>query len=459
MRTLTSQPIENGARTVLGVVGGTLLGDGGPRELYGFEGDTGETLLIVEDGRRFLLVGMGESVDTTGVMNAAATAARVAGPGEDLVSDLHRVDLESAAEAAALGFLLGSYRFDRYKSQSNGESSRVSLADIDPETLERVETLASAVAQARDWVNTAPVDKAPADLAEEMEQDLVAAGFDVEVWDESRIRDEGLGGLVGVAAGSARPPRMVVARRAPRQGALTLALVGKGIVFDSGGLSIKSPENMATMKCDMAGAAAVVAGACAIGRLRVDIETRVYVPLTDNMSGGNALKLGDVLKCRNGKTIEVLNTDAEGRLVLADALSLAVEEEPGLVVDLATLTGASRVALGDHIASVFSDGEAGEKVEGAAAVAGERVWPLPLPADYRKLIDSKVADMKNTGGRYGGAIAAALLLKEFVGDTPWAHLDIAGPAWAAEDGPLGPVGGTGFGVRTLVALAEQLAQV
>jgi leucyl aminopeptidase len=180
-------------------------------------------------------------------------------------------------------------------------------------------------------------------------------------------------------------------------------------------------------------------------------------PLTENMPGGSALRPGDVLKARNGKTIEVLNTDAEGRLILADGLSLAAEAGPDLIVDLATLTGACRMALGDEIAGLFGTGGAPEKVRRAAEAAGERVWPMPLPADYRKKIDSDVADMKNTGTRYGGAINAALLLKEFVGEVPWAHLDIAGPAWALEAGHYVAKGGTGFGVRTLVALAEGLA--
>ena len=251
---------------------------------------------------------------------------------------------------------------------------------------------------------------------------------------------------------------MLVARRGGNGEASHLALVGKGIVFDSGGLSIKTSEGMQTMKSDMAGAAAVAAAAVAIGRLGLGVQVSVFVPLTDNMPGGSATKPGDVLTARNGKTIEVLNTDAEGRLVLADALSLAAEQEPDLIVDVATLTGAAKVALGLQIAAVFASSEEVSNSIGAAADrSDERVWPMPLPEDYRKLLSSGVADMKNTGGRYGGAITAALFLSEFVDDHPWAHLDIAGPAWSAEDRDTGPQGGTGFGVRTLVALAEGMS--
>ena len=278
------------------------------------------------------------------------------------------------------------------------------------------------------------------------------------LFDEDRIVAERLVGLAGVARGSDRPPRMLVARREGSGDAPHLALVGKGIVFDSGGLSIKTSEGMQTMKSDMAGAAAVVAAAVAIGRLGLGLKVSVFVPLTDNMPGGSATKPGDVLTARNGKTIEVLNTDAEGRLVLADALSLAAEQEPDLIVDVATLTGAAKIALGLQIAAVFaSSEEVSNSIAAAADRSDERVWPMPVPEDYRALLSSGVADMKNTGGRYGGAITAALFLSEFVGGHPWAHLDVAGPAWSSEDRDTGPQGGTGFGVRTLVALAEGMS--
>ena len=245
----------------------------------------------------------------------------------------------------------------------------------------------------------------------------------------------------------------------PAEARAFIALVGKGIVFDSGGLSLKPPAAMETMKTDMSGAASVFGAVRAIAALKLPVKVLGITPLTENMPGGGATRPGDVLTARNGKTIEVLNTDAEGRLVLADALALAAESQPDLIVDLATLTGACRIALGDKIAGSWTnDSDWQDRVIRAGASAGERIWPMPLPADYRKNIDSTIADMKNTGNnRYGGAINAALLLAEFVGDVPWVHLDIAGPARWPEDEHYQRQGGSGFGVRTLVELAGHLA--
>jgi leucyl aminopeptidase len=236
----------------------------------------------------------------------------------------------------------------------------------------------------------------------------------------------------------------------------TVAFVGKGITFDSGGLSLKTAEGMTDMKCDMAGAAAVAAATCALGSLGVGVRVVAFLPLTDNMTGGGAQRPGDVFTARNGTTVEVLNTDAEGRLVLADALCLAVEERPAAIVDLATLTGACMVALGPSIAGLMGNDDVFTGiVEAAAEDAGERVWQLPLPPDYRPSLDSAVADLKNIGGRYGGTLTAGLFLKEFVDDSiPWAHLDIAGPAFRSEPDADAPKGGTGFGVRTLLRLVE-----
>jgi leucyl aminopeptidase len=231
--------------------------------------------------------------------------------------------------------------------------------------------------------------------------------------------------------------------------------VGKGITFDSGGLSIKTAELMEPMKSDMAGAAAVVATLQAVAKLGLPLALEVITPLADNLPSGSAMKPGDVLRIRNGKTIEVLNTDAEGRLVLADALALATESAPDLVVDVATLTGAARVALGEKVAGVWANHPwVVDRIVAAAATAGETIWPMPLHREYRALIDSDLADMKNTGGRFGGAITAALLLSEFVGDVSWAHIDIAGPARWPDDEHYQRKGASGFGVRTLVALCE-----
>lgn len=456
VRVETSAP--TGAIRLVGVLDGQILDDTtvttADLEMVGFTGSKGEVQAVVADTGPAMFVGLGSEIDANGLMEAVAAAVRKAPDQQTLVTTLHTLDLEGAITAVVLGARLASYRFDEFR---NGETTQtgdlVLFPAADTDEVDGAVLISDGVARARDWVNRPPAHEPPDQLAAEMAELLTAVGYDVEVWDEDRIAAEKLGGLEGVARGSNRPPRMVVAHK--KGSGRHLALVGKGIVFDSGGLSIKPASGMTTMKSDMAGGAAVAAAAGVIGELGLDLSVSVFIPLTDNMPGGSATKPGDVLTARNGKTIEVLNTDAEGRLVLADGLSLAVEQSPDLVVDVATLTGASRVALGDHIAALFASSEdASAAVATAAERAGERIWPMPLPADYRPMIDSKVADMKNVGGRSGGAITAALFLSEFVGDTPWVHLDIAAPAWSDDDRDTGRSGGTGFGVRTLVSLAE-----
>ncbi|MBV9122515.1 MAG: leucyl aminopeptidase, partial [Planctomycetes bacterium] len=284
-----------------------------------------------------------------------------------------------------------------------------------------------------------------------------AAGLDAEVIDRAKLEEMGAGALLGVARGSDEPPVMIVMRyRSGRQGGPTLALVGKGVTFDSGGLSLKPTDGMVDMKCDMAGAATVLAAIQAIAELQIPINVVGVLPLVENLPSGRAMKLGDVLRTRSGKTIEVLNTDAEGRLILADALTYAVDQKATHLVDLATLTGACMVALGTEVAGLMSNHPSwSDQVLSATARAGERAWPLPMFPLYDPLIKSHVADMKNTGGtRYGGAITAAKLLEQFVGQVPWAHLDIAGPAWAEDESPTRDPGGTGSFVRTLVELAR-----
>jgi leucyl aminopeptidase len=311
------------------------------------------------------------------------------------------------------------------------------------------------VALARDLVLEPAAAQSPDDLAARFADVATAAGASVEVLEESQIAAAGLGGLAGVGAGSTRAPRLVRIGHRPDGAVGSLALVGKGITFDSGGLSIKTAEQMEPMKSDMAGAAAVVATLQAVAKLGLPLALEVITPLADNLPSGSAMKPGDVLRTRNGKTIEVLNTDAEGRLVLADALALATESAPDLVVDVATLTGAARVALGEKVAGVWANHPwVVDRIVAAAATAGETIWPMPLHREYRALIDSDLADMKNTGGRFGGAITAALLLSEFVGDVSWAHIDIAGPARWPDDEHYQRKGASGFGVRTLVALCE-----
>ena len=321
----------------------------------------------------------------------------------------------------------------------------------------RAEAEGHAIAFARELVNMPPSDLYPETFATRAADD--SGRVECEIWDEARLEAERMGAILGVARGSSRPPRMVVLRYRNAGTAPTLAWVGKGVTFDSGGLSLKTNDQMADMKCDMAGGAAVLAAVRAIATLDLKVNLLGIVPLVENMPGGRAVKLGDVVVARNGKTIEVLNTDAEGRLILADALAFAVEQQPGHLVDLATLTGACMVALGTDIAGLMTNDDAwGGRVRTAATRAGERAWPLPMDADFDELLRSKVADLKNSPPtRYGGAIAGGKFLQQFVGDVPWVHLDIAGPAWADHESPARDVGGTGAFVRTLIELAASYA--
>jgi leucyl aminopeptidase len=275
------------------------------------------------------------------------------------------------------------------------------------------------------------------------------------VWDEKRLESERCGSLLAVARGSQRPPRLVqIEYRGGKPGDAPIALVGKGVTFDSGGLSLKPTDSMTTMKCDMAGAAAVLATLAAAARLKLPVNIVGLMGLVENMPSGTAMKLGDVLTARSGKTIEVLNTDAEGRLVLADVLNVALDRKPAKIIDLATLTGACVVALGTDVVGAFANNQPWcDAVLNAARAAGEAVWQMPMFPEYNELIRTEIADIKNTGdGRWGGAITAAKFLEEFVGETPWVHLDIAGPAYFEKPKPWHDVGGTGVMVRTLVEL-------
>ena len=317
-----------------------------------------------------------------------------------------------------------------------------------------------AVSLARELVNIPPCDLYPETFAAKAQEVAQATGVECTILDENQLDKERMGSLLAVARGSERPPRLVVLRYRGKQGSKTLGLVGKGVTFDSGGLSLKTNDQMVDMKCDMAGAAAVLGAVQAIAQLKLPVNVMGILALVENLPSGKAMKLGDVLHARNGKTIEVLNTDAEGRLILADALSYAVDLKADHLVDLATLTGACMVALGTEVAGLMGNNEAWcLRVREAAEWAGERTWPLPMFPLYGEMIKSDVADIKNTGGvRWAGAISAAKFLEEFVGRVPWAHLDIAGPAWAEKDSDSRASGGTGCFVRTLVELAREYGE-
>jgi len=431
-----------------------------------FTGKSGQSLSIAGSGdipyTRVVFVGLGPAPDAEQLRRAAGTGARLLPRAATVATTLHSVPVDGAAEAVGLGFTLGAYTFTRHKSEPKPSLiSTLVLLDADEAIVEegrRGQTIATGVNLARDLINTPAIEKAPEALAEVARGIADRVGLRIRVLDEAEIVTERLGGLRGVSLGSVNPPRLVELRYEPKGAKAFVAFVGKGIVFDSGGLSIKPADGMETMKTDMSGAAAVFGAMQVIAELGLPVKVLGIAPLTENMPSGSAMRPGDVLEIRNGKTIEVLNTDAEGRLVLADGLSLAVEEQPDLIVDIATLTGSCKVALGEKIAGLFGGDEPAALVSGAAAAAGERVWRLPMPDDYRKIIDSEIADMKNsTGSKWGGAITAALLLKEFVGEVPWVHLDIAGPARATDAEHYIPKGATGFGVRTLVEVAKRLS--
>ncbi len=418
---------------------------------------------------RVLFVGLGKKADATRLtLHEAAAASAHLGTTkqfQNLAFVLPAITGMSSGEVAlaiGVGLAHGSDGPGLRKSApSRFRPHRLTLVlppglePISDQAIDRVRAEAHAVALARELVNTPACDLYPETFATIALDTGRLAGFEVEVWDEQRLAAERMGAIMGVARGSDRPPRLVVMRYTGNPGGPTLGLVGKGVTFDSGGLSLKTSEQMVDMKCDMAGAAAVLGGLKAIAELKIRVNVLGVLALVENMPGGKALKLGDVLTARNGKTIEVLNTDAEGRLILADALSYAAEQNVAHLVDFATLTGACMIALGPNVAGLMTNNDPwGDRVLAAVSRAGERAWKLPMDSHYDEMIRSKVADMRNTGGsRYAGAISAAKLLQQFIGGVPWVHLDIAGPSWAESESAAQDPGGTGCMVRSIVELA------
>lgn len=458
------------ATLVVGVLAGNEPAPGAEEALAGadpdlldlakFEGKAGQVLTLPYPGAKAVVfVGLGEEAGFEAIRSGVGNAMRVV-KGERAVTNLNQLPVEGATRAVVEGAALGSYQFRPYKTEGDPlPVQRLELVDADRDTVSETLVATEATNMARDWVNTPALDKAPEELAGRIREAGESAGLTVEVWDEQRILDEKLGALLGVAAGSDRPPRLVIIEHTPDEPVAHLGLVGKGITFDSGGLSLKTAQYMEEMKDDMSGAAVVSAATIAIARLGIPVRISTVVPLTDNAVGGKATRPGDVLRPVAGPTIEVLNTDAEGRLILADGLGIVRRYEPDLIVDVATLTGAAHVALGDKVAAVFaSDDDVAASVLLAASRAGEHFWQLPLFKDYKKSIESDVADLKNiSGGRYGGAIVAALFLAAYVDDVKWAHLDIAGPARSRETAGENVKGASGIGVRTLVELARSMA--
>ncbi len=428
----------------------------------------GTTVVLPGASGTLVLTGLGD-VDVTPdrIRRAAANGVKRAleSAGERSVAlavSLDALEPEVVA-AAAEGALLGTYRYVKHGTpQPAATASRIDLVGPAPaaDAVATARATAEAVCLARDWVNAPANLLYPESLAEAARGALKGLRVDVEVLDERALAKGGFGGVLAVGGGSARPPRLVKVAWAPRGARRHLALVGKGVTFDSGGLNLKPGDSMLTMKDDMSGAAAVLAVVRAVAQLGLRLRVTAYAGLAENMPSGTAFRPSDVLTMHSGKTVENVNSDAEGRLVLADALSWAGQEKPDLLVDIATLTGACQIALGDRTAGLMaSDDGTADTLLDAAEAAGEPLWQLPIPEEMLEGLRSEVADLKSAGPRPGGALTAAAFLREFVpAGTPWAHLDIAGPAWAEKPYDHVAKGGTGAGVRTLIALARALSR-
>ena len=443
-------------------------------------GKDGELTLIRTLGKiaapRVIVAGLGKSEKFTldKVRSVSAGAARYARRlrCKTVATITHGagiagLDPEACAQAVAEGAILGLYRFDRHKKPKEDDVALEDLTIVEFDEgrldalrkgVERGTILAEAANFARDLANEPSNVLTPSELASRAQAYAQEAGLECEVFDRDWAEGQGMGAFLGVAAGSEQPPKFIVIRY-QGGGSKHLALVGKGITFDTGGISIKPAAGMEEMKGDMSGGAAVIAAMGAIARLKPSINVTAVVPATENMPSGTATKPGDVLRAMNGKTIEVINTDAEGRLILADGLAYAAKDAPDAIVDIATLTGAISIALGDvAMGGMTNDKALYERVERAAEASGEKVWQLPMYDEYKEQIKSDVADMKNTGGRGAGSITAAFFLKEFVGDVPWVHLDMAGVDFYTKEKGVLVKGASGIPVRTLVHLALQMAE-
>ncbi len=422
---------------------------------------------------RLLLAGLGAVNDLSVAKwdKVAMSAIRQVSTKKDvhiavaLPESLGLLDRGRAIESLATTLIVGSRGQDIYKAEPSRypfSAAQIVLApgsdtSIANESVERGRIIGDAINLTRELVNRQPQEIYPESFAARAQSEAAACGLSCQVFDEKQLEAERFGSMLAVAQGSSRPARMVVLEhRGGGANVPPLAIVGKGVTFDSGGLSIKTNDGMLTMKCDMAGAATMLGAMTAIARLKLPVNVVGYAGLVENMVSGISYKLGDVLTARNGVTIEVHNTDAEGRLVLADVLSYAVDHGADRLIDLATLTGSCVVALGEDVAGAFANNQAWcDQVLAAAKSQGEDLWQLPMFELYNELLKSDVADCKNIGGRWGGAITAAKFLEKFVGGKPWVHLDIAGPAFASANKPAREGGATGCFVRTLIEVASK----
>jgi leucyl aminopeptidase len=432
----------------------------------------GETALVSDNGRRLVVAGLGRRADADSIRTAVGGAAnetrRVGGSLAYLVDPALAVSIEEQARAAADGLVLGTYDTRQWRSQRPEDRKpfeRLVLVGADEVAVAagaRAARVAEWANRARDLSNAPPNELTPERLAERASE-LAPGGVTVEALDLAQIQALSMGALAGVGQGSHNEPRLIVMRYEPEgaKGDVTLGLVGKAITFDTGGISLKPSLGMENMKGDMSGGAAVVAAICAVADLQIPLRVLAVVAAAENMPGGHAYRPGDILTAANGKTIEITNTDAEGRLVLADALWHAREQGATHVMDLATLTGAMALALGDFYAGAFANDDAwAEQILEAAEASGDHLWRFPLHPRYRRYVKSTYADIKNSSDlREGSPVLAAEFLKEFAGEGPWAHLDIAGPAFLdrSRGDYLWQPGGTGYGVRLIAELASRLA--
>jgi leucyl aminopeptidase len=445
-----------------------------------FQGNLGELLTIHPMGRlaaqRVVVVGTGAQakIDAQAIRRASAIATRhVQNTGAKQVVlaqdwQIAGIDEGLTAQAQIEGALLGAYRFRKYQKSGNNQKNITQLLllaseakkDVYEQALHKGQVLVEATNFARDLINEPPNVLTPTELARRATTMAEQAGLAYEVFDKAKIKELGMGGLLGVTQGSAQPPQFIILRYQgdPQHNNKVLALVGKGITFDTGGISLKPPADMDEMKSDMGGAAAVIGAMQAIAALKPAINVTGLVPTCENMPSGTAFRPGDILRILNGKTIEIVNTDAEGRLILADALSYAEQQGFSPIIDLATLTGGIVVALGEIMTGLFcNDEQLTANIIAAGRTAGEKFWPMPLDDEYSDMIKSEIADIKQTGGRWASSVTAAKILEHFVGNAKWAHLDIAGTSYIDKKS-YQEKGGTGVGVRTLTELALSLAQ-
>ncbi len=450
------------------------------RQLPEFKGAEGDRIVFYEhagiNARRLILLGTGKtaSITVAKLRKLAGKAVRAA-----MDNDLKKIEIllptraklpvtpEETSQALTEGACLANHRYDAYKKDKKHPPLKeiVLIAPADKTAALRriardVQTICRATLTARNWVNQPANDQSPALLARAIKAQAASRPLTVQIMSEKTIRQHTMGGIEAVAAGSQNKPRLVIMHYTPPKAKCKVALVGKGVTFDTGGLNLKTSGSIKGMQMDMAGAAAVAAAMTAAADLKLPLHLTAALPLVENMISGNATRPGDIITMHDGQTVEIGNTDAEGRLILADAMAYtARKHKPDIIIDMATLTGACMVALGENIAGVFSpDDPLTEAILAAGEATGESCWRMPLPEDYQKLLKSNLADISNiSSSRWGGAITAALFLQNFVDGPRWAHIDIAGPAHTAKAQAFCPAGGTGFGVRLLIDLLRRLA--